>query len=177
MTRQNYYSQMSVDELVCAAAKAKKGRKYEPVQPADRRKICTSWWGQAWCRSMEMYSDYQNRLPRGKRYVRAGAVVDLRKSDGQGPGNADKTLPGGNRDRTGFRKNKAGDPETLRIRDPFPGMPGKWRFSKRASGSFSDEERTISFAAADPFSLFLSGLGVHGQAYGGRFIRHRGQTR
>lgn len=26
MTRQNYYSQMSVDELVCAAAKAKKGK-------------------------------------------------------------------------------------------------------------------------------------------------------
>lgn len=83
MTRQNYYSQMSVDELVCAAAKAKKEKKYEPVQPIDRRKICTSWWGQAWCRNMEMYSDYENRLPRGKRYVRAGAVVDLKIEKGK----------------------------------------------------------------------------------------------
>ncbi len=60
-----------------AAQVAKKqGREPAPVK-LDGRKITTSFWGQAWCKNLEAYSDYANRLPRGATYVRNGSVVDL----------------------------------------------------------------------------------------------------
>ena len=59
-----------------------KHKEYEPVCPAPKsRKICTSWWGDAWCRNLERYADWTNRIGRGKSYVRNGAVLDL-KIDG-----------------------------------------------------------------------------------------------
>ena len=42
-----------------------------------------SWWGQAWCDNLERYADYESRLERGKRYVRTGAVVDLKIQKGK----------------------------------------------------------------------------------------------
>ena len=33
--------------------------------------------GRAWCDNLERYSDFENRLPRGRSYVRNGSVVDL----------------------------------------------------------------------------------------------------
>lgn len=42
------------------------------------RPIASSFWGRAWCNNLEAYSDFANRLPRGRTYLRAGAVVDLR---------------------------------------------------------------------------------------------------
>lgn len=83
-----YYRQLSAEELrekarKSAASASKKGRRYEPlVVQSTGRKLCTSWWGQAWCDNLESYSDYFNRLPRGKRYVRSGAVIDLVISEG-----------------------------------------------------------------------------------------------
>ena len=59
-------------------AKMKKaGRKISPVEIAGR-KIAATFWGDAWCRNLESYSDYSNRLPRGRSYVRNGSVIDLR---------------------------------------------------------------------------------------------------
>lgn len=60
----------------------KKGRTLEPVV-IKGRKIVTSWWGQAWCENLERYADYESRLERGKRYVRTGAVVDLKIQKGK----------------------------------------------------------------------------------------------
>jgi len=40
--------------------------------------IARTFWGKAWCRNLERYGDYANRLPRGRSYLRAGAVIDLR---------------------------------------------------------------------------------------------------
>jgi len=40
--------------------------------------IAATFWGKSWCRNLEGYSDYSNRLPRGRSYVRNGCVVDLR---------------------------------------------------------------------------------------------------
>lgn len=54
----------------------KEGRKLSPVK-LDGRKIATSFWGQAWCDNLEQYSDFANRLPRGRTYVRNGSVIDL----------------------------------------------------------------------------------------------------
>ncbi len=60
-----------------AAQLAKKqGRQPAPVK-LEGRKIATTFWGQAWCKNLEAYSDYSNRLPRGATYVRNGSVVDL----------------------------------------------------------------------------------------------------
>src|SRR5262249_14009650 len=59
----------------------KQGRKTAPIV-IDGRKIATTFWGKAWCDNLEGYSDYANRLPRGRSYVRNGAVVDLQVSAG-----------------------------------------------------------------------------------------------
>lgn len=45
-------------------------------------KIATTFWGISWCENLESYSDYANRLPRGRTYVRNGSVVDLQISPG-----------------------------------------------------------------------------------------------
>ena len=42
--------------------------------------IATTFWGKSWCRNLERYSDYANRLPRGRTYLRSGCVVDLQIS-------------------------------------------------------------------------------------------------
>lgn len=49
---------------------------------AGGRKIASSFWGRAWCENLEAYSDYANRLPRGRTYVRNGSVLDLRIEGG-----------------------------------------------------------------------------------------------
>jgi uncharacterized Zn finger protein len=54
----------------------KKGRTISPVS-IDGRTIAKTFWGKAWCENLESYSDYENRLPRGRTYVRNGSVVDL----------------------------------------------------------------------------------------------------
>jgi len=51
-------------------------RELAPIK-IDGRKIAKSFWGEAWCENLERYSDFANRLPRGRTYVRNGSVVDL----------------------------------------------------------------------------------------------------
>lgn len=60
----------------------KGGETLQPVR-ATGYKIAQSFWGRAWCDNLERYSDYANRLPRGRTYLRSGAVVDLRQTDGE----------------------------------------------------------------------------------------------
>jgi uncharacterized Zn finger protein len=57
----------------------KKGQSVEPVVIEGRR-IATTFWGKAWCDSLESYHDFENRLPRGRTYVRNGSVIDLQIS-------------------------------------------------------------------------------------------------
>jgi uncharacterized Zn finger protein len=61
---------------------AKKGRVISPVK-IDGRAIAASVWGRAWCAHLESYSDFENRLPRGRTYVRNGSVVDLQIAAGK----------------------------------------------------------------------------------------------
>ena len=58
---------------------AKLRKKGHPVAPViiDGKAIVTTFWGQAWCDNLASYRDYENRLPRGRTYVRNGSVVDL----------------------------------------------------------------------------------------------------
>jgi uncharacterized Zn finger protein len=60
----------------------KKGRVIIPVV-LEGRKIAQSFWGKAWCDNLERYSDFENRLPRGRTYVRNGSVVDLQITRGR----------------------------------------------------------------------------------------------
>ena len=59
----------------------KKGKQTSPVV-IDGRKIARTFWGTAWCDNLERYSDFANRLPRGRTYVRNGSVVDLQIGPG-----------------------------------------------------------------------------------------------
>jgi uncharacterized Zn finger protein len=54
----------------------KNGQKMNPVR-IEGRSIARSFWGKAWCENLESYSDYANRLPRGRTYVRNGSVIDF----------------------------------------------------------------------------------------------------
>src|SRR6266852_5835904 len=60
----------------------KKGRKISPVV-IEGRTIAGTFWGGAWCENLERYSDFANRLPRGRTYVRNGSVVDLQIARGE----------------------------------------------------------------------------------------------
>ncbi len=64
-----------------AAGLQKKGHALSPVA-ASRGAIVKTFWGKAWCSNLEGYSDYSNRLPRGRSYCRNGSVIDLQISAG-----------------------------------------------------------------------------------------------
>jgi len=60
----------------------KKGQSISPVV-IQGRNIAQTFWGKAWCDHLEKYSDYENRLPRGRTYVRNGSVIDLSIAAGE----------------------------------------------------------------------------------------------
>ena len=60
---------------------AKKGHLLEPAV-VKGTKLATSFWGQAWNRNLERYQHYENRLPRGRSYVKNGSVIDLKVEKG-----------------------------------------------------------------------------------------------
>jgi uncharacterized Zn finger protein len=60
----------------------KKGHLVSPVI-VEGRTIVKTFWGKAWCENLERYSDFANRLPRGRTYVRNGSVIDLQIMPGE----------------------------------------------------------------------------------------------
>ena len=58
------------------------GLDIKPVE-IEGRKIARSFWGAAWCDHIESFSDYENRLPRGRTYVRNGSVCHLDIAQGE----------------------------------------------------------------------------------------------
>jgi len=59
----------------------KKGETLQPVTLAGFA-IAAKWWGKAWCKNLERYADFSNRIGRGRSYVRNGMVLDLRIAPG-----------------------------------------------------------------------------------------------
>ena len=55
------------------------------IQPItiEGRKMARTFWGEAWCEHLESFSDYDNRLPRGRTYVRNGSVCHLAVRKGE----------------------------------------------------------------------------------------------
>ena len=85
--KDDFYSQPTTWELQEKAKESKekarsKGQVLEPVV-IQGRTIARSWWGKAWCENLERYADFESRLDRGKRYVRTGAVLDLKIQKGK----------------------------------------------------------------------------------------------
>ncbi|MCM1119635.1 MAG: hypothetical protein NC543_09775 [bacterium] len=81
------YSQPTTSKLQknakdTTAREKARGKSMEPIR-IQGRKIVNSWWGQAWCNNLEQYADFESRLDRGKRYVKTGAVVDLKIERGK----------------------------------------------------------------------------------------------
>jgi uncharacterized Zn finger protein len=69
-----------------AAKKLKKLQKSNPaVRPVviEGSAIARTWWGKSWNRNLERYADYENRIGRGRSYVRHGAVLDLQIRAGE----------------------------------------------------------------------------------------------
>jgi len=60
----------------------KKGLDIQPVE-IEGRNIARTFWGEAWCDHIESFSDYENRLPRGRTYVRNGSVCHLDIAKGE----------------------------------------------------------------------------------------------
>jgi len=60
----------------------KKGKNIQPIEKTGRI-IAKSFWGKAWCDHLETFSDYDNRLPRGRTYARNGSVCHLEIKKGQ----------------------------------------------------------------------------------------------
>jgi uncharacterized Zn finger protein len=67
----------------CKLAKLKKQRQSIAPVKIEGRTIAKSFWGKSWCGNLERYSDYENRLPRGRTYVRNGSVIDLKITKGE----------------------------------------------------------------------------------------------
>lgn len=61
---------------------AKKGTPMQPVKITGRT-IARSFWGKGWCSHLESLSDYENRLPRGRSYVRNGSLCHLEIATGR----------------------------------------------------------------------------------------------
>lgn len=82
-----FYKYVTVAEKKAKAQKnIEKLRKKNPdIRPitVSGRKLAKTWWGIAWNDNLERYSDYANRLDRGRSYVRHGAILDLKISSGR----------------------------------------------------------------------------------------------
>jgi uncharacterized Zn finger protein len=74
-------AQRRANAMKHVAKLAKKGRSICPVK-IEGRTIARTFWGEAWCDNLEAYSDFENRLPRGRTYVRNGSVIDLQIEPG-----------------------------------------------------------------------------------------------
>ena len=60
---------------------AKKGQQLRPIH-IKTQAIATSFWGLAWCKNLENYADWANRLPRGRTYARDGSIIHLQVESG-----------------------------------------------------------------------------------------------
>jgi uncharacterized Zn finger protein len=81
-----YPRYVTVGEKMARAEKSlkrlNKDGKLHPIV-VEGRTIAKTWWGKAWTNNLERYADYENRIGRGRSYLRHGAVLDLRIEPGK----------------------------------------------------------------------------------------------
>lgn len=78
------YVSVAERRLRAAREMEKRRKQGHAVSPViiNGRTIVKTFWGKAWCENLERYSDFANRLPRGRTYVRNGSVIDLQIAEG-----------------------------------------------------------------------------------------------
>ncbi|MDA3788860.1 MAG: hypothetical protein PF503_10255 [Desulfobacula sp.] len=85
--RYSFPKYVSVEEKRAKAEKKikqlkKKKSDISPIQILGRT-LADSWWGISWNKNLEGYADFSNRIGRGRSYVRHGAVLDLKITEGK----------------------------------------------------------------------------------------------
>ena len=99
----------------------KRGVDVQPVELKGRGSaIARSFWGRRWCEHLESFSDYANRLPRGRSYVRNGCVCHLEV----GAGGVDAMVAGGDLYHVVVRIRKLKRPAWKAIRAACAGRIG-----------------------------------------------------
>jgi uncharacterized Zn finger protein len=89
----SYYDYDGFPEYIPVAEKRRRAResveklrkKNPDISPViiSGSKLTRTWWGKSWNANLERYSDYANRIGRGRSYVRHGAVLDLKITEGK----------------------------------------------------------------------------------------------
>ena len=118
-------------------------------RPGDDRgrTIARSFWGKSWCDNLERYSDYENRLPRGRTYVRNGSVLDLQIAKGKvdGDGRRFRALQGRDHHCAGHGGALEGHLPGLRGSDRFAGRTLQGRLVQRRHGAGLSARATDCF--------------------------------
>lgn len=88
-----YYDDYGFPQYVSVAEKrARARRKLEQLRKkrpdihpvvVEGNVLALTWWGKAWNSNLAKYADYENRIGRGRSYVRHGAVLDLQIRPGK----------------------------------------------------------------------------------------------
>ncbi len=162
-------------------SRASRSAASRPSRPIEGNKLVRTFWGKAWCDNLESYRDYENRLPRGRSYVRHGAVIDLQIAGGQGhrPGERDIDLRGRRDDPVACRRRAGAS-----SRPSAPGRSTRWSIccaarlpaqvmelvTRKEGGLFPAPKR-------DLLRMLVPGLGGHVQARRRHALRRRRSSR
>jgi len=86
MSRYRFYEYESMqDKRDKAAIKRRKFLKNHPNAlpiTINGNTIAKSFWGKAWCKHLKNYADHDNRIARGRSYIKNGFVFDLAIKEG-----------------------------------------------------------------------------------------------
>ena len=158
---------------------ARRGQAVSPVV-IDGRTIARTFWGKAWCDNLESYSDYANRLPRGRTYVRNGSVVDLQIK----PGKITALVSGSELYKVEITITALPDPLEQHQEVSAPARSARWwncckAGFRRASWIVvtQRDEGSVPEADRDQDVVLLPGLGRHVQACRRRHVRRRSASR
>ncbi len=114
----------------------KKGKNIQPVEIGGRT-IARSFWGKGWCDHLESFSDFANRLPRGRTYVRNGSVchLDMR------PGHIEAMVSGSTLYNISIRINKLKPTTWKSVKKKCSGRIGS--MLELLQGKLSDQVMTV----------------------------------
>ena len=132
------------------------------VQPLhiEGRTIARSFWGRRWCNHLESCSDFENRLPRGRAYVRNGSVCHLEIH----PGGVDAMVIGSDLYHVAVRIRKLGEAAWKAIRVECAGRIGsvlellQGRLSDHVLGIVTDPARGLFPKPGEITSGHIPGL-------------------
>ena len=148
------------------------------VQPVEikGRAIARSFWGRRWCEHLESFSDYANRLPRGRTLrsqplcLSPGHRDRRRRRDGRRPGAVPRRRAHPEAEAAGLES----DPGRVRGADRIgPRAAAGPAVRPRHGGRHRSRHRSVSPAGRDQAGVRLPRLGHDVQARGGGALRRR----